>query len=43
MSDESWGLDNVKVESDAVPEASTLALLGLGLTALAGSRRRKKK
>jgi hypothetical protein len=41
IADESWGLDNVKVE--VVPLPSTLLLLGSGLLGLAGLRLRFRK
>jgi len=43
LDDESWGIDNMKVEIDAIPEPSTLALLLIaGLTLLCSLRRRAK-
>jgi hypothetical protein len=40
IADESWGLDNVKVEVNAIPLPSTLLLLGSGLGLLGALRRR---
>jgi len=40
--DESWGLDNVKVDIAPVPEPSTLLLLAGGLTGLLAYRRREQ-
>lgn len=40
LADESWGLDNVRVS--AVPEASSAALMGLGLFALTWRIRRRR-
>lgn len=41
VGDESWGIDNVVVQMDAVPEPASLTALGLGVLAL--SRRRSRK
>lgn len=40
VGDESWGIDNVVVSADAVPEPATMAVLGLGMVSLV--RRRRK-
>lgn len=34
VGDESWGIDNVLVKTDAVPEPASMAALGLGILAL---------
>ena len=39
--DESWGLDNVRVSINSIPEPATLALFGAGLAGLGFSRRKK--
>jgi hypothetical protein len=38
-----WSLDNIQITGAAVPEPSTLALAGLGLTGLLGLRRLKNR
>ncbi len=40
ITDESWGLDNVRVEVNVIPLPSTLLLLGTGLLGLAAGRRK---
>lgn len=42
LADESWGLDNVKVEVAAVPVPAAVWLFGSGLLGLMGIARRKK-
>ena len=46
IGDESWGIDNVLITDNvttAVPEPSTLLLLGTGLVGLVGYRRRRMR
>ncbi len=48
QSDEWWGIDNVKVTTNAgagdpVPEPATMLLMGTGIAGLVGSRVRRKK
>lgn len=43
IADESWGLDNVRVESAVVPEPGSLVLLGLGALGLAGCARGQRR
>lgn len=40
ISDESWGIDNVMVRADAVPEPTSMAALALGAATLLRRRRR---
>ena len=42
LNDESWGLDNVKVETDVIPLPGTLLLFGSGLLGLFRVRRARK-
>jgi hypothetical protein len=43
LADESWGLDNVKVDVSAVPVPASVWLFGSGLLGLIGSARRKTR
>ena len=38
-----WSLDNINISGAAVPEPTTLALAGLGLSGLIALRRRNRK
>lgn len=40
---ESWGMDNLQVLTDVVPEPSALITLMLGITSIAGTIRRRRK
>ena len=42
LADESWGLDNVRIEVMAVPEPGTSALIGAGLLVVLGIARRRR-
>lgn len=43
QSDEWWGIDNVTVSTNAVPEPTTMLLLGIGIAGLGATRIRCKK
>ena len=43
ISDESWGLDNVRVSSMPVPEPATMLLLSTGIVGLIGTRIKRKR